>query len=492
MRHILNFFSVSLLVCVVTATGFAQEKVELAKVVKSDEKASKDAKKETFSADKEKADPAPQTTTESKCESCRWFEPTVATFSIRYRTTTDSGNVRNLNQAQQRIVLGAKFKFDKAGKYTINAQSSSGYYFNWAYAEFGVGAGGDESIHRAAPFMTPWIVRDNAPGAINQAVSGYIAANFPNATPAQIAQLRPVLTAQFTPIVTQAVTNATMLSLTTYKGAPKGWNIYLRQLYFQAKPVKGLELSYGSMPLNRGVNSEATSYDNDGYVSGGRVTLKRPDKVWFDEMSATYAYLGDLYTPNFFRRTKRFSQSNYHQFLLRKKLANSRVDASVDYTFQDGTDTMREGVLINTKETKVFDTIRVEAYQRIGSNNVSDRVFKGGNGFYVEGEKTIAKKLNLSGGYASIDRNYTVYSEYGYKGLDYYGFALNGDQTGVGKRFIAKANYKLTKDVSISMLYSQAVGNDFEESRYFWNKTHFNVALTYDILQGVKRLGWFK
>ena len=86
-----------------------------------------------------------------------------------------------------------------------------------------------------------WIVKDQLPGAVNQAVSGYIAANFPNATPAQIAQLRPVLTAQFTPIVSQAINNTLMQTLTNYEGSPKGWNLYLRHLYFQAKPVKGLE-----------------------------------------------------------------------------------------------------------------------------------------------------------------------------------------------------------------------------------------------------------
>ena len=443
-------------------------------------------------ADVDKETAAKQQDTSSKCESCRWFEPTAASFSMRYRTTTDSGDVRNLNQGQHRIILGGKFKFDKEGRYSINAMASSGYYFNWAYAEFGWGAGGDESVRRGAANMAPWIVRDQLPGAVDQAVSGYIAANYPNATPTEIAILRPTLIDQFTPVVRQAVNDEVMNTLSTQSGSPKGWNLFLRQLYFRAEPIDGLEFSYGSLPINKGVNSEATAYDNDGYVSGGRVSVKRPKQFWFDEMSVTYAYLGDVYTPNFFRRTDRFKQSNYHQFLLGKKLFNGRVNASADYTFQDGTDTMREGVLINTKETKIFDSIRVEAYQRIGDNYVNNRTFKAGNGFYVEGEKTIAKKLNLAGGFANIDRNYSVYGEYSYVGLDYYGFSLNGDQTGLGRRFVGKANYKLSDDIGLSLLYSRAIGNDVEDMRYYWNKSHFNVAVTYDILQGVKRLGWFR
>jgi len=491
MKKFIYVLFTGLLLLAATGTEFAQEKIALAKTVKSDKKESETNKD---SADKEVSNSTTtQSSNDSSCESCRWFEPTAATFSMRYRTITNSANVRTFNQGQQRIVLGGKFKFDKEGRYTINAQASSGYYFNWAYADTGLGNTGNDALHKSAPAMGYWIAEYQLPGVVQTAVQNYIRVNYPTATPAQIAQLTPVLTAQFTPVIRPQVFSGVVKSLENTDRPGKGWNIYVRQLYFQAKPINGVELSYGSLPINKGVNSESTSYDDDGYVSGGRISIKRPKQLWFDEMSATYAYLGDVYTPNFFRRAERFKQSNYHQFLLRKKLFNGRVDASVDYTFQDGTDTMREGALIKVKETKFLDTIRVEAYQRIGTNQVNNKIFKGGNGFYIQGEKTIADKLTLSAGVASIDRNYSVYGEYSYSGLDFYGFALNGDQTGVGKRVITKANYKLTDDLSISMLYSQTFNNDPNEMRFYWNKTHFNVAVTYDILKGVKKhFGWFK
>lgn len=455
---------------------------------KKEDKSSKDAK--TTTEEKEPAKSAQ--TASAECESCRWFEPTAATFSTRYRTVTTVSDQRILNQNQQRIVLAGKFKFDKEGKYSVNVHASSGYYFNWAYADTGWGNTTNDAIHKAAPSLATYATREVAPPLIASTVSNYIAVNYPNATPAQIAQLTPVLTAQFTPIVTGRVYNGLLSQFQSTNTRTKGWNIFVRQLYFQAKPVRGLEFQYGSLPINKGVNSEATSYDDDGYVSGGRVSLKRPKQFFFDEISATYAYLGDVFKPNFFRRTERFKQSNYHQFLVRKKLFGGKVDVSTDYTFQDGSDTMREGVVVDVKKSKVLDFVRFEAYQRVGDNVVGGKTFKSGNGYYVAAEKTFAKRLTLNGGVADIDRNYTVYGEYDQKGLDYYGFALNGDQTGIGRRFIGRANFKLTNDLSVSTLYSHTFANNSDASRFYWNKTHFNVAVTYDVLKAAKKLGWFK
>ncbi len=67
----------------------------------------------------------------------------------------------------------------------------------------------------------------------------------------------------------------------------------LRQLYFDAKPVDGLELQIGSLGFNLGENTEVTGYDNDSYVVGERVQLKMPKRLYFDEVSFTHGYVGD-------------------------------------------------------------------------------------------------------------------------------------------------------------------------------------------------------
>jgi len=163
-------------------------------------------------------------------------------------------------------------------------------------------------------------------------------------------------------------------------------NLALKQLYFSAKPVKGLELQYGGLYILRGESTEITSYDEDGYIVGERVSLKRPEKFFFDEISITYAYLGDLNTPNLNQRYHRLKQSNYHQFLVEKK-TGKRAAISADYTFQAGRETLREAIKVNTAELRVFDFIRFENYQRTK--------IRPDYGFALFGEKTLFQRLRL-------------------------------------------------------------------------------------------------
>ena len=70
-------------------------------------------------------------------------------------------------------------------------------------------------------------------------------------------------------------------------------NLYLKQLYFSAKPIKEFEIQAGGLGLNNGENTEITGYDNDAYVTGERVIVRAPQKLYFDEISLTNGYLGD-------------------------------------------------------------------------------------------------------------------------------------------------------------------------------------------------------
>src|SRR6185436_13745023 len=54
------------------------------------------------------------------------------------------------------------------------------------------------------------------------------------------------------------------------------WDFRVRRLYAQAIPVKGLELAAGSFDVVRGETTEVTNYDNDAFMQGYRVSLKRP------------------------------------------------------------------------------------------------------------------------------------------------------------------------------------------------------------------------
>ncbi len=149
-----------------------------------------------------------------------------------------------IDQGQQRSILDGKFKFDKAGRYGVAFHASTGKYFNWAYSDF-MGGGNEAGFD----------------------------AEFAKATPTQ-----------------QVAVNAYEGSQQdTQQIASGGWSFYMRRLYFDMQPVDGVEFQYGSLDINRGAASEITTYDNDGYIDGGRVVIKQPKRFFFDEASITCA-----------------------------------------------------------------------------------------------------------------------------------------------------------------------------------------------------------
>ncbi|MDQ3652870.1 MAG: hypothetical protein M3458_21855 [Acidobacteriota bacterium] len=258
----------------------------------------------------------------------------------------------------------------------------------------------------------------------------------------------------------------------TGKGFTNSWNNtsigtgdlvtihYLKQLYFAAKPVKGLEIQIGGLYIARGESTEATTYDNDGYITGQRVSVKRPKNFYFDEVSVTYGYLGDLTKPNLFRRLHRLNESNYHQFLVAKKFGK-RVSFSGDYTFQSGTEYLRQAVKVDTRKLfAALDSFRFETYQRLDVNP--------NFGFNLNGEKTFLKNLTLGAGYARIDR-------------DYHG--LNGDRFNRGSRVYATGSYALSPDFTLSAFVGRGVNNDYAIP----NKTRVDVLFTYNLSNALKR-----
>jgi hypothetical protein len=240
-------------------------------------------------------------------------------------------------------------------------------------------------------------------------------------------------------------------------------NLAVKQLYLSAAPVKGLEVQYGSLYINRGESTEITTYDEDGYIMGERVSIKRPDKLFFDEISVTYAFLGDINTPNINKRYFRLKQSNYHQFLLDKKIGK-RAAVSADYTFESGRETMREAIRVDVHESRVLDTARFENYQRTGRTAAY--------GFAVQGEKAITKRLTVVGGYAQIDPLYG---------------GLNADRFQIGKRLFVLGTLRLTSTITLSTFATRAVANSVPVPI----QTRFELIFSYNLLKGLQRTGWF-
>lgn len=243
-------------------------------------------------------------------------------------------------------------------------------------------------------------------------------------------------------------------------GTGKGQtNLYLKQLYFSAKPVKEIEIQYGGLGATNGENTEITGLDNDVYLTGQRIVIRAPKKLYFDEIGITYAYLGDFNRPSVFKRFKRLDQSNYHQFLVRKAV-NKRVSFSADYTFEAGRDTLHQAVKVKFAKAPVLDNVLFENYQRLDPDP--------GYGFNLMGEKVIRKKLTLTGGFAHIDRS-----------------ILNGDRYPRGNRLHFNAAYKLNPEFMISSVIIQGVGPLAAPTTV---RTRYELLFTYNILETLRRL----
>lgn len=313
----------------------------------------------------------------------RWIEIQQATITARYRWIENSAGVTTSNHTQYQDLFKGRLKFDKQGRYSLNAGVFTGAGFPQSWDDTGWGTGRATS------------------------------------------------------------------------------NLYLKQLYFSAQPVKGVEFQVGGLYFNRGESTEITTYDNDGYLLGERLSLKRPRQLFFDEVSITTAFLGDLTHANLNKRYHWLKQANYHQFLVSKSLGK-RAAVSADYSFHNGVETLREALKLATPELKLLDTVRWENYERLDVGRAY--------GFALTGEKKLGKRLMLSGGYAHIDRRYD---------------GLNSDRFNRGHRLVVLGSCALSPEFTVSTFLGRAVGNDYALP----NRTRFEVLWSFNLLKGLQRAG---
>jgi hypothetical protein len=381
----------------------------------------------------------------------RWLDLETLSNSERYRNAFGVGGYHIFDNAQQRSLVQGKLKLDAEGRYKIGFRASSGRYFNWAYGSYTGGNFIDKVSSPAfqSSFFSP---ADN------------------------IATLQAVFA------------DPTGFSLAQNGIRSSGWQFYVRELYFSATPVKPVTVEFGSFGFERGLSSEITTFDEDGYLSGERIRIHDSKHLFFDEVGFTNAFFGEIATPNLFDRGLNLKNSNYRQVFAKKQL-NKRVGFSGEYTWQKGTDTgtdtLRQAVVIGTKESKVVDSVKVEAYERLNTTTfpgaaqspigpIDPLAVKGASGFAV----TLQKKVgSFSGdiGYASVDKDYSVYT--GSRFLEAVAFPLNGDAYGQGNRPFVHASYKIAPGVTAFGFYTHEVGS----ARVLTlNQQGLNAGMTFD------------
>lgn len=237
-------------------------------------------------------------------------------------------------------------------------------------------------------------------------------------------------------------------------------NLYLKHLFLSLRPIQGIEVQYGSFDFLRGQNTEITSYNNDGYLTGQRLILRRPKDLFFDEIGITYAYFGDLNLPNINKRYHRLQQSNYHQFLVSKNIGK-RAAISADYTFVGGAETLRQAVKIHSPELKLVDSLRFENYQRLDVNPAY--------GFAVLAEKALTKKWSFIGGYTQIDPKYGN---------------VNADKVFQGKHLYLLTSYTLADDLTFSVFHGHLLE---KTSAALPVRTRTEVVLRYNLLKQLQK-----
>ena len=223
---------------------------------------------------------------------------------------------------------------------------------------------------------------------------------------------------------------------------PSSNRLFLKQLYITAKPRSGVEFQYGGLGIVRGESSEITSYDNDGYLMGQRLTFK--------DLTVTAGYLGDFRSPSVTSRWHRLSEVNYEQILVKKKLTD-RLSATADFTNEDGEHTLRQALVI--RPSRGVDLIRLEAYERLSGPN--------GAGGAITVEKPFGR-TRLAASFASVDDQYRP---------------VNGDRYGRGPRLSLTSTTSLGHDVSLQVFVTRALENDLVMA----NQTRVDVLIRYEL-----------
>ncbi|RPI51728.1 MAG: hypothetical protein EHM55_18240 [Acidobacteria bacterium] len=239
----------------------------------------------------------------------------------------------------------------------------------------------------------------------------------------------------------------------------------VRTLYLAARPIAGVEAQYGSMYIIRGESSEITTYDEDGYVIGERVSVRRPRDLFFDEMSATVGYFSSAPTEiGVSKRVKYLDERpNYGHFLVDKKVG-TRGGVSVDFTSVGGARTWRAAANLSTRELLVADGILVETYKRTTMNP--------DYGFAVSITKALTRRVGVNWGYARID--------------PFYG-GLNSDRFNTGKRVFITTTFAISSRLAASAFITTAVGDNVALP----HRTLSNLIFSYNVLPDIRRSGLF-
>lgn len=258
--------------------------------------------------------------------------------------------------------------------------------------------------------------------------------------------------------------------LTTGDNFSAGWNvtgvgtgegsakIYLTQLFVAAEPWNGIETHYGSLYPTRGQSTEITTYDNDSYVTAGRVHVRRPRELFFDEIIVSVGYVGYLDRAFVFDRTGAFSRQNYWRVLASKQVL-AGLTVSTDYAVIDDDSMLHQGATWRVAQSWV-DTVR-------GEYGVQLRGRSHHTAFAFSGQKQIAA-VTTQVGYANVDPLFGV---------------LNGDSYGVGDRLFTDGSFALPLNLAATWFVQKEISPPVTSR----NALRVDLGVRWNVLETLKR-----
>jgi hypothetical protein len=260
----------------------------------------------------------------------------------------------------------------------------------------------------------------------------------------------------------------------TGNGFASGWNntglgtgeatgyLVLKQLFLAVEPIAGVEVQAGGLYPWRGESTEITTYDNDAYVTGVRASVRRPARLFFNEVTYTHANLDATARPNVFRRFDRFEDLNYRQIGVMRAIGR-RALSSFDFTTHNGVRTLRAAARLRAPELRVVDAMLLEVYNRVNGANPA-------GGFAVSLDKAMfGNALALNGGFSAIDRRYAP---------------SNGDRYLQGNHLFGRATWTLSREWTLQGFVARAVRTDYTIA----TGTRVDVLLQYNLIPALRRL----
>ena len=242
-----------------------------------------------------------------------------------------------------------------------------------------------------------------------------------------------------------------------------GKDHYFKQFYAAAAPITGLEFHYGGIYANRGETDEWVGFDDDNYLVGERVSVRRPKELFLDELTVTRAAIGPLAPANLGRRWDGLKNPNFTQVLGVKRF-NQRVSGSLEYNRQIGADILRAAVTLHFSAKAPLSTVRYEQYRRVNLNAAS--------GFSLWADRPITKYVRLQGGYVAVDQ--------------FYG-GWNADKMQSGRRFFLNATIPIYGPLCAAVYVTRALDAPYAVPI----DRRFDAMVTYDVLNTLRRTGIF-